>query len=161
MLKIMNVFACAVALVLLMQAALEARAETDDRVLLARVRELRDAVQRCQANIASGKSEECLVRTRWNNRQISMAEALDIANELEPKRGVWTPAEAFAIQNMTCWRTYYCGPSSSLHNSNTTIIPSPAEIVFGACSAAGADPEGCNRCLTHYPSKACTWHLER
>lgn len=98
------------ALVISFSAISHARAETDDSVLRGRIRELRDAVQRCQTKIADKKLEKCEVRTRWNNQVVSMSEALDIANELEPREGNWEKDYTIAIENMSCRTLYRCVP---------------------------------------------------
>jgi hypothetical protein len=143
-----------------------AAAETDDRVLRGRVLDLRNAVERCEQRIASGKIDECTVTLKWSNREVSMSDALDIADELEPVPGVWSEWGEFSqITSLAaaCRQTYHCHPSGSvLRGPNTSLVVTPAVSVWGACSAAGGnDPGECNSCISSPPETSCTWHLER
>ena len=143
-------------------AAGDALGETDEKVLRGRVQELRDAVRRCKERM--GKEDvECQVRTRWNNSVVSLDEALDIANELEPKPGAWVQDYSVAVERLSCRTVYRCVPQSTMmRSSSTRVVSTPSEGVFGVCSAAGeANPGDCNSCLTKPPTRACTWHLER
>jgi hypothetical protein len=143
-----------------------AAGETDVRVLRGRVLDLRNAVQRCAQRIASRELDECTVTLKWLNREVSMSEALDIANELEPVPGSWSEWGGFSqITSFpaACRQIYHCHPSGSvLRGSNTNIVVTPAESMWGACSAAGGDdPGACNSCVSKPPETSCTWHLER
>ena len=143
-------------------AAPSALAETDDRLLRARVYELRSAVERCQQRIANNEIDECTVRIRWENREVSMAEASELADELEPVPGRWVEYGRFSQVNVACLQLYRCQPSGAvMRGQNSRIVTTPQESVWGACSTAGGDPEGCNVCISRPPSRACTWHVER
>ncbi len=153
-------------IVIILTGIPHASGETDDRVLLGRVLDLRNAVQRCTQRIASGELDECTVLLKWQNREVSMSEALEIANELEPVPGSWSKFGEFSqITSFAaaCKQTYRCSMSSTaLRGSNTRIVVTPSESVWGACSSAGGDDPGdCNSCISRPPEKSCTWHLER
>lgn len=152
---------CLLFLLLTLGPITSAFSETNVVTLRAHTKELRDAVHRCQRRIDNGELDECFVNVSWEYRQVSMSEALEIANELEPQAGTWHPMDSFSQINVACRRTYVCRPSEPImHGSNTKFV-GDVESVWGACSTGGDDPTTCSTCITQEPNYPCTWHLER
>lgn len=81
--RLLNIVLCGLSLALPIVGDLpNVLGQTDDRLTRGQMRQLRDAVQRCQQRIASGEIDECIVTIPWQNRQVSMDEARRLADEL-------------------------------------------------------------------------------